>query len=66
MTKLMRQILADKQQGRKDLAALPIVEKIAHLERLRDRHQLIASSPLRTGVSASSRGSSKATSITRL
>lgn len=43
----MRQILESKRQKRKELAALPFSEKIAIVEKLRDRSLLIASSPLR-------------------
>lgn len=49
MTKLMRQILADKANGRRHLADLSITEKIAKLEKLRERRNLVASSPLRSG-----------------
>ncbi len=53
MTQLMREILANKQEGRRHLAELPIAEKVAKLERLRERRRLIASSPLRAGAHAS-------------
>ena len=50
MNKLMRQILEDKAAGRRELAALPIDQKIAKLEKMRERRELIASSPLRRSV----------------
>jgi hypothetical protein len=46
MTPLMRKILQDKRQGRADQAARPFAEKIAVLEKMRERHALIANSPL--------------------
>lgn len=52
MTKLMQQILANKAEGRRELAALSIDLKIAKLEKMRDRRELIASSPLRRSVAA--------------
>lgn len=42
----LSRILRDKAQGRRDLAALPFTEKIAILERLRERREAIAASPL--------------------
>ena len=42
----MRQILEAKRQRREYVAALPFSEKIAILERLRERRSLIQSSPL--------------------
>ena len=53
MSELMKQILARKEQGRKNLAAQPVSAKIEQLEQLRNRHQLIASSSLRSGTHAS-------------
>ncbi len=47
MIPLTERILADKQVTRKQLAALPFAEKLALLEKLRDRSRLIASSSLR-------------------
>jgi hypothetical protein len=47
MTALMHRILEDKRQGRADLAARPFAEKVAMLEKMRVRHDLIATSPLR-------------------
>ena len=48
MSELMDKILAAKARERKRLAALPFSEKVAILEKLRDRSLLIAKSPLRT------------------
>lgn len=43
----MQTILSDKRESRKELAALPFAQKLALLEKLRDRSLLIASSSLR-------------------
>ena len=56
MTTLMRQILKSKQEGRRRLAELPISAKVAKLEKLRDRHHLIVSSPLRMVAPSARRG----------
>jgi hypothetical protein len=47
MSELMNKILAGKRESRKRLAALPIAQKLALVEKMRDRSRLIASSPLR-------------------
>jgi hypothetical protein len=47
MTALMRKILEDKRRGRADLAARPVAEKVAVLEQLRARRELVAAGPLR-------------------
>jgi hypothetical protein len=47
MSELMDKILAAKALERKRLAALPFSEKVAILEKLRDRSLLIAKSNLR-------------------
>ncbi|HEY3763226.1 MAG TPA: hypothetical protein VGN23_15880 [Verrucomicrobiae bacterium] len=46
MSELMNKILADKRERRKQLAALPFAEKLALVEKMRDRDRLIASSSL--------------------
>lgn len=46
MSELMDKILAGKRESRKRLAALPFGEKLALVEKMRDRSLLIASSPL--------------------
>jgi hypothetical protein len=61
MTKLMRQILANKREGRRQLAELPIAEKVAKLEKLRERHALIAASPLRSSSAHGHAPSSRVT-----
>jgi hypothetical protein len=43
----LQRILAGKREVRRRLAALPFAEKLALLEKLRDRSLLIAASPLR-------------------
>ena len=40
-------MLESKRAARKEVAALPFVRKLELLEKLRDRSQFIASSPLR-------------------
>lgn len=47
MTELMRQIIEGKKRERSRLAALPFEEKVAILEKLRERSLLLAQSPLR-------------------
>ena len=47
MTELMRQVLAAKQKSRRRLAALSFEEKIALVERMRDRSLSLAANPLR-------------------
>jgi hypothetical protein len=47
MSELMAKILAGKRERRKRLAALPFAEKLALVEKMRDRSLLIAGSPLR-------------------
>jgi hypothetical protein len=47
MSEFFDRILADKQAFRKRLASLPFAEKVAILEKLRDRSLMIARSPLR-------------------
>lgn len=48
----MLRILESKRQMRKQLAALSFSEKIAIVERLRERSLLIAASPLRQRANA--------------
>ena len=43
----MQTILSGKRESRQKLAALPFAQKLALLEKLRDRSLLIASSSLR-------------------
>lgn len=52
MNDWMRQILESKRAMRRRLASLPIAEKLALLEKLRDRSLAIAASrkALRTGL----------------
>jgi hypothetical protein len=47
MSELMEKILRRKEESRKKLAALSFEEKIALVEKMRDRSLLIAQSPLR-------------------
>ncbi len=47
MSELMDKIMAAKERERKRLAAFPFSEKVAILEKLRDRSLLIAKSKLR-------------------
>jgi hypothetical protein len=47
MSEFFDRIIADKQAFRKRLASLPFAEKVAILEKLRDRSIMIAQSPLR-------------------
>jgi len=47
MSEMMDRILAGKRESRRRLAALPFAEKLALVEKMRDRSRLIASSPLR-------------------
>jgi hypothetical protein len=47
MSELMDKILRGKEESRKRLAALSFEEKIALVEKMRDRDLLIAASPLR-------------------
>lgn len=47
MSKLFDRILQEKEAYRKYLRALPFAEKVKILEKLRDRGELIAKSPLR-------------------
>ena len=47
MNELMDRILAGKRASRKQLAALPFAQKLALVEKMRDRSLLIAASPLR-------------------
>lgn len=48
----MQRVIASKAKARSDLARLPFSAKVAILEKLRDRSQLIASSPLRKQAEA--------------
>ena len=48
MSELMDKILATKARERKRLAALPFSEKVAILEKLRDRTLLIQKSSVRS------------------
>jgi hypothetical protein len=47
MSELMDKILAGKRASRKQLAALPFAQKLALVEKMRDRSLLIAASSLR-------------------
>lgn len=47
MSELMNKILADKIKTRKQLAALPFEEKLAIMEKIRQRSTMLAESPLR-------------------
>ena len=47
MSELMERILAGKRESRKQLAALPFAQKLALVEKMRDRSLLIAASSLR-------------------
>lgn len=49
----MRQILESKRRFRRQLAERPFSEKLAILEKLRDRNLAIAASPLRARVVSS-------------
>jgi hypothetical protein len=51
---LLRDILESKRRMRQHQAALPFAEKLAILEKMRERRRLIAASPLRqtTNVTA--------------
>lgn len=44
MTELMQRIIESKNARRRELAALPFLEKVKILERMRERHRLIKSS----------------------
>ena len=44
MTELMQRIIESKKARRRELAALPFMEKVRMLERMRERHRLIKSS----------------------
>jgi len=55
MSDLMNKILAAKAQLRRELAALPFEQKIALVEKMRDRSLLMASSPLRRPIKAGQR-----------
>lgn len=46
MSEWMRTMLESKRAMRRQLAALPFSEKVKLLEKLRDRHRMIAASPL--------------------
>jgi hypothetical protein len=48
MSEFMRKVLESKREARSRLAQLPFSEKLALLEKLRDRSLLIARNPLRT------------------
>ena len=48
MSEFMRRMLESKREARSRLAQLPFSEKLALLEKLRDRSLLIARNPLRT------------------
>jgi hypothetical protein len=52
MSELMDKILAAKARERKRLAALPFSEKVAILEKLRDRSLLISKSRVRSQIAA--------------
>jgi hypothetical protein len=47
MNEWMKKILESKRATRRQLAAQPFAEKLAQLEKLRDRSLAIAASPLR-------------------
>jgi len=46
MSELMERILAAKRESRKRLAALPFAQKLALVEKMRDRSLLIGASSL--------------------
>jgi hypothetical protein len=52
MSELMDKILAAKARERKRLAALPFREKVAILEKLRDRSLLISKNRIRSQTAA--------------
>jgi hypothetical protein len=56
MNRSIRTILESKRVERRKLTNLPINEKIALLEKLRDRALAIADSPLRRSPGSSARG----------
>ena len=47
MNELMEKILARKRAARKQLAALPFAQKLAIVEKMRDRSLLLAAGSLR-------------------
>lgn len=47
MSPLMKKMLEGKEARRKELAALSFEEKLALVEKMRDRSLLLASNPLR-------------------
>jgi len=47
MSELMERILSSKREARKRLAALPFAQKLALVEKMRDRSLLIAASSMR-------------------
>ena len=47
MSDLMDKILADKAKTRKELADLPFDQKLAIMEKIRERSALLAENPLR-------------------
>jgi hypothetical protein len=47
MSVLMQRVLSGKRESRRQLAAMPFAQKLALLEKLRDRSLLIGSGPLR-------------------
>ena len=56
MNPAMRQILESKRRFRRQLAERSFSEKLAILEKLRERSLAIAASPLRARVVSSARG----------
>jgi hypothetical protein len=50
MSDLMKRILEGKEKSRQQLAALSFEEKVALVEKMRDRSLAIASSPLRRQI----------------
>ncbi len=50
MNELMEKILAGKRESRKQLAALPFAQKLALVEKMRDRSRLIAASSSRRQI----------------
>lgn len=49
----MKKSLEEKQRLRRQLADLPFAEKVALLEKMRERRRIIAASPLRRAGAAS-------------
>ena len=52
MNPLMQKSLEEKQRMRRSLVNLPFSEKVALLEKMRERRRIVAASPLRRADSA--------------